>query len=260
MSSPLVISRMERKYKVEPDDVPAFLEAVCAEMEVSEYVRGRPVVQIATVYLDTSGYYFAKKALNNHSVSIKLRSKDYSYLLDKGVETSNFCWIEVKSRNGIATQKWRFPLSKSMFGRLLGGQDVKGVVAKSAEKSSDVEQALENYERFQSHSRDLQIAPSTIVTYSRQVFESKEWDLRLTVDSNVRYYKAPRNPYSNLRAILPDKLGEPIGSESDVIIETKSNNGLPGWLWPLLRACRSTQEFSKFATSSRRLMLLKRRK
>jgi hypothetical protein len=256
MASPLNIKRMERKYKVEQEDVSAFLDALSAKMKVSEYIPGRPVVQIATVYLDTPDYHFAKKALNSHSMSIKLRAKDYSYRVQGAVETSNFCWVEIKSRNGISTEKWRFPLSKRMFGGLYRGQDVSEAVVSSARKSSYSKQAVGNYKRFQSHIRERKIAPSTIVTYSRLVFELDDWDLRLTVDSNVRYYKAPENPYSYLKTIVPEKLGQPIGAEDDVIVETKSANGVPGWLWPLLKACRSTQEFSKFATSSKKRMLL----
>ena len=247
---------MERKYKVEQEDVPAFLDALSAKMKISEYVPGRPVVQIATVYLDTPDFHYAKKALNNHSVSIKLRAKDYSYRVQGALETSNFCWVEIKSRNGISTEKWRFPMTKRAFRQLYCGQDVSKAVTSSAQKRSYGKQAVENYKRFQSHLREHKIAPSTIVTYLRRVFELEDWDLRLTVDSNVRYYKAPENPYSYLKTIIPEKLGEPIGAEDDVIVESKSANGVPGWLWPLLKACRSAQEFSKFTSSSRKRMLL----
>lgn len=256
MKPPLTMKRMERKYKVEQGDVPAFLEALSEKMQLSEYVPGRPVVQIATVYLDTPDFHYAKKALNNHSMSIKLRSKDYSYRVRGVLETSNFCWVEIKSRSGMSTEKWRFPLSKRMFGQLYRGQDVSEAVTSSAHKSSYDRQAVENYRLFQSHIREHRITPSTIVTYSRRVYELKDWDLRLTVDSNVRYYKAPENPYSHFKTIVPEKLGQPIGVEHDVIVETKSANGIPGWLWPLLKACRSAQEFSKFTSSSKKKMLL----
>jgi hypothetical protein len=257
MSSPLFIERMERKYKVEQDQVLPFLEALSEKMEVSEYIAGRPVVQIGTVYFDTPDYHYARKAINNGSVSLKLRAKDYSYRVNGSVETSNFCWLETKLRNGISTEKRRFPLSKSAFASLCAGKDVTEAVTKSAEKLSEVEQAVENYRHFEALTADRRIAPSTVVTYSRMVFALKEWDLRLTVDSDVSYYKAPHNPYSRLKAIMPEKLGPPIGCEAAVVVETKSGNGLPGWLWPLLRACRAAQEFSKFASSSRKLMLLR---
>ena len=256
MTSPLNIKRMERKYKVEKEEASAFIEALSAKMKISEYVPGRPVVQIATVYLDTPDFYYAKKALNNQSMSVKLRAKDYSYRVRGALETSNFCWVEIKSRNGISTEKWRFPMSKRVFGQLYRGQDVSKAVASSARKRSYSNEAVENYKRFKSHLRDHRLAPSTIVTYSRRVFELEDWDLRLTVDCDVRYYKAPENPYSYLKIITPEKLGEPIGAEEDVIVETKSANGVPGWLWPLLKACRSAQEFSKFTSSSRKRMLL----
>jgi hypothetical protein len=225
-------------------------------MNLAEYIKGRPVVQISTVYFDTPEYDFARKAINNGSVSVKLRSKEYSYKIDGTLETSNFCWIEIKSRNGLATEKWRFPLSKSAFPELLQGRDIGDVVAESARKSSCTEEALENYKRFLGHIERHQILPSTVVTYSRRVYELKEWDLRLTLDSDVRYYRAPRNPYAGTKSIIPAKLGQPIGEEDTVIVETKSGNGLPGWLWPMLRACESAQEFSKFVTSSRRRMRL----
>ncbi len=256
MEPSLVVKRMERKYKVEQNDVPAFLDALSSKMKVSEYILGRPVVQIATVYLDTPDFHYAKRALNNSSMSIKLRAKDYSYRVQGALETSNFCWVEIKSRDGISTEKWRFPMSKRVFGQLYRGRDVSKAVASSARKKSYSKQAVENYKRFQSHIHEREIAPSTVVTYSRRVFELEAWKLRLTVDSNVRYYKAPADPYSYLKTIVPEKLGEPIGTEDDVIVETKSANGVPGWLWSLLRACKSAQELSKFASSSKKRMLL----
>jgi hypothetical protein len=248
---------MERKYKVQPEDVESFARAVEAHMQLSQYEPGKPEVRIATIYLDTPDYYFAKKALNNGDMSVKLRAKEYSYSTNGKVEASNFCWVEVKSRNGLATEKWRFPFSKKALPLLLEGGDTVQTVKASAEKFSCVEQAMENYRRFQSEAGARTILPSTVVTYTRRVYESKEWDLRLTMDFDVTYFKAPENPYSLLSAIVPDSMGEPVGGESAVVVETKSANGLPGWLWPLLRACTSAQEFSKFTTSHMKLMLAK---
>lgn len=257
MKPSLVITRMERKYKVEPGDVEGFARAVAAKMHTSEYKPGRPEVRIATVYFDTPDYHFAKKALNNGDTSIKLRAKDYTYLVNGKIEVSNFCWIEVKSRTGIATEKWRFPLSKKALPLLLAGSDIRNAVESCAQKFSCVRQAMDNYECFQSQVASRTIRPSVIATYTRKVFESGEWDLRLTMDSEVRYFQAPGNPYSYFRAILPEHMGRPVGAESAVIVETKSPNGLPGWLWPLLRACSSAQEFSKFTASYMKLMLVK---
>ncbi len=257
MKPSLVIARMERKYKVAPEDAGSFARAVEAEMKVSEYEPGRPDVRIATIYFDTPDYYFARKAAGNGDMSIKLRSKEYSYRVNGKVEASNFCWVEVKSRNGIATEKWRFPLSKKALQPLLSGGDISRMVEGCAEKFSCAGQAVENYRRFRSQAGAYTILPSTIVTYKRRVYESKEWDLRLTMDTDIVYFRAPENPYSYLSAILPDRLGPPVGSESAVVVETKSANGLPGWLWPLLRACKSAQEFSKFTASHMKLMLAK---
>jgi hypothetical protein len=248
---------MERKYKVEPGDVDGFARAVAARMQLSEYEPGRPEVRIGTVYFDTPDYYFAKKAVSNGDMSIKLRAKDYTYLVNGKIEASNFCWIEVKSRSGIATEKWRFPLSKKALPLLLAGGDIADAVEGSAQKFSCVRQARDNYRCFQSHVAGRTIRPSAIATYTRKVYESREWDLRLTMDSDVRYFRAPDNPYSCFRAILPERMGRPVGAESAIIIETKSPNGLPGWLWPLLRACSSAQEFSKFTASYMKLMLTK---
>ncbi len=253
--SPLFISRMERKYKVEPEEVPALLDALAAKMQRSEYITGRPVVHIATLYFDTPEFHFAKKASCDGVVSIKLRAKDYSYRVNRLVETSDFCWIEIKSRNGIATEKWRFPLGKGLVKGLFFDEDLKDPVAECAkENGADAVQALSNYERFRSHLREFRIAPSTVVTYSRHVFTLEEWDLRLTVDCNVRYFQAPTNPYSGNRAITAEQLGKPTSCENSAILETKSGNGLPGWLWQMLKSCRSAQEYSKFVSSSKPLM------
>jgi hypothetical protein len=246
---------MERKYKVEPGDVEDFARAVEAQMQLAQYEPGRPEVRIATIYFDTPDYQFAKKALNNGNISVKLRAKEYSYVVDEKVEASDYCWVEVKSRNGLATEKWRFPLSKNALPLLLSDGDLVQTVKTCAEKFSCVEQALKNYRRFQSEAGSRSIRPTAVVTYTRRVYESEEWDLRLTMDFDVKYFRAPENPYSHLRTIIPDSMGQPVGSESVVVVETKSANGLPGWLWPLLRACSSAQDFSKFTTSHMKLML-----
>jgi hypothetical protein len=246
---------MERKYKVEPEEVPALLDALSAKMQRSEFITGKPVVHIATLYFDTPEFHFAKKASGNGSVSIKLRAKDYSYRVNGAVETSDFCWIEIKSRNGIATEKWRFPLGKGLVKGLVFDEDLKDPVAECAEENgADAAQALENYERFRSYLREFKIAPSSIATYSRHVFTLEEWDLRLTVDCNVRYFRAPKNPYSGKRVITAEDLGRPTGFENSAILETKSGDGLPGWVWQMLKGCKAAQEYSKFVGSSKPLM------
>jgi hypothetical protein len=250
---------MERKFKVGPRDVPMLLDILSENLVREEYITGRPVVHVATMYFDTPDLSFARKAQNTDLPAIKLRAKEYIYRVYDRVETSEFCWIEIKSRYGATTEKWRFPLAKKHVHRLCGEDDLTDAVAKSAkENGSDVEQAVRYYECFRAYACECGISPSTVVTYSRHVFGLKKLDLRVTLDSNVRFFRAPSNPYYKQNymrnPVILEKLGRPISRETDAILETKSANGLPDWLWSILNNYKPAQEFSKFVSSSRPLL------
>ncbi|TET32677.1 MAG: VTC domain-containing protein [Planctomycetota bacterium] len=259
MTSPLFITRMERKFKVVPRDVPMLLDTLSRNLIRDEFITGRPVVHIATMYFDTPDFAFARKAENTGLPAIKLRAKEYIYRVCDGVETSEFCWIEIKSRYGTTTKKWRFPLAKKYVHELCGEDNLTDAVAKSAkENGADVDQAVRYYECFRAYACECGISPSTVVTYSRHVFGLKKLDLRVTLDSNVRFFRAPLTPYYKRNykrtPVILEKLGRPISREADAILETKSANGLPDWLWAILNSYKPAQEFSKFVSSSRPLM------
>lgn len=132
----------------------------------------------------------------------------------KNYQDANFLWFEIKRKEGVKVDKWRHPLAFAELPPVLDGTRRGPVLHK-----------------FIGHTP---LIPLVAVRYRRLAYE---WGtLRLTIDRDISFFAVdPGDPWS---------VGRALGRKAGVVVEVKSDNGIPAWLRPAFGG-RRRQRFSK---------------
>jgi len=235
----------ERRYLVDPERVPALLEALGARLPQVSYVSGAPRTFVVTTYLDSSERaYLAMLENSAGHLSLKVRVREYMPLREANGQPEKLlpgatCFLERKERVGELRVKQRIELPKA---------DIAAVLRRETALAGDrtVVSAL----RAELDAHDLE--PVLVSRYVRRVFGSDR-GLRVTVDEDIGFHAPPERLYEEVAAFTPEVLGTPVGHGPDHILELKepSAHDTPTWLLSLLDELEPADQFSKFRDGMR---------
>lgn len=256
----ITAQRVETTYLVATPRLPTLIGLIAAQLEAHRFVGEAgarlPGAQqlITSVYFDTPDRsYFAAARRDQHN-HVKLRAKQYCELQpapagsNRPVERGSSCppslWLELKRREGLFTSKRRLQLPKAAAARLL--DQPEPALLGSAAGDLDARALLEH---LQAQSEPLR--PSVAVTYQRLAFQNAMGTVRVTIDLDLAFFRAPPDLLLGTRALLRSELGTPAGLEPRAVVEVKRVAALPSWLADALAATAgSPVTFSKFVAAS----------
>lgn len=213
-------SRVETKYHVAAEDVPALPDRILADEREDYSVR--------TLYFDRPDGSLAKKAVDDPFHCTKVRAREYI--------GGSSVWFEVKTRRGRWTRKSRLHLERSEAARLLAGNpDASVPRVASGEEEAEARRFLRAVARGE-------LVPVGIVTALRQTFTVKNPQVRITLDRDIAYFRPPAEPFGLPEGNSP---GDLLLREHEPVLEVKHGGNLPVWCEELIAGLRNTT-YSKF--------------
>lgn len=203
-----------------------------------------PAYGVTTVYFDTTSRRLLGAALSGTADSIKLRAREYTVEREGAREPSDV-WLELKRRSGARTQKHRVSLSRRNLERW--------VCERVAPQTFDYlghEGDARALEEYLAAEPEL-FSPTCVALYRRRAWETEDGRLRLTLDTNISFFRASdallRNP-----ARFREQLGAPMASEPCALLEVKHRHqSLPPSLDSRLTGLGIlASDYSKFVKAS----------
>lgn len=221
----------------------------------------RALHYVTTIYFDTPGreVYRAARA---HDSNLKLRAKEYydlhpdlAELATDPAELARFSpvlWLEVKRRDGARSRKRRFGIPKSdvpeFFAR--GAVTAEMLALLLETHGEHVGEALTELHTL-SRSFSSPLRADTLVSYRRRAWQDPRGTLRVTLDSELAFFRPPPDLWSRKSALLRETLGEPVMRSAKHVLEVKTRGAIPTWLENVLVAEGLRAEaHSKFLTAS----------
>lgn len=222
--------RVENKYFIDADKVPAFLTAIKEHLDIDPYAKALGYYQVNTIYFDNSRDDVVYRSLSSPTYKCKLRLRSY------GGEKPIY-FLEFKKKFKSDVYKSRIFLSKTQYedfvqkGRL---PDLNGEF---------------KHDHFLIELADMvrrygTLKPREVIQYKRQAFMNKEGEqtLRLTIDSNI----AVRRENFELNQLS----GSPLLPKGKLLIEIKLERALPVWLATALTTAGAFRgSYSKYGSS-----------
>ncbi|RPH35518.1 MAG: polyphosphate polymerase domain-containing protein [Planctomycetota bacterium] len=212
-------ARVETKYCVADDDVPALLARIPAD-EREEY-------GIRSLYFDRPDGSLARAAVADPLRCTKVRAREYPG--DSAV------WFEVKTRRGRWTRKSRIHLHRSEAAALFGGCPVAGVPPGGGEEEHEARRYLQDVVGGS-------LVPIGVVRSFRQTFVLKRPPMRITLDREIAYFRPETHPFSPDGSERPSLL---LRREAAPVLEVKHAGQLAPWLEEIVSGLRPST-YSKF--------------
>jgi hypothetical protein len=245
----LVTARLEAKYFIAHAEATRLCHRIEAQL-ASHHHSAPPGFSVGsarhhittTVYFDTARRDLCRAAMRA-PVHLKVRARTYHEEPGAGSPlppSEGSVWLELKERDGTRSHKRRAPFDRTCAGELLAALalDDHAAAAEACEaiiarQSEPVHVALL---ADLAHTRAVlgaALVPSCVVRYRRQAFQDVTDTLRVTLDYDVRAFRAPPAPFAEA-GLAQQALGEPAHEEAACVLETKSLGPLPDWLVALL--------------------------
>ncbi len=212
--------RYEKKFLLTPGQYRSLLPVLYARMEEDCY----GACTVCNIYYDTPSYELIRTSLDKPVYKEKFRLRSYGVPDD---EDNIFAEIKKKCA-GIVYKRRVEAHPEEMLAFLRGEKDL----SHDMQIQREIHCLLDRYHP----------APSVFLAYDRLTLLGVEEDLRITLDSNLRWRK------NNLDLRLGEE-GEPVLPQEWIIMEIKVPQALPLWLSRLLSASRIyPTAFSKYGT------------
>jgi hypothetical protein len=264
----ITADREEVKYEVDADAVGGLVEALSLRLPMHRYYEDGEsplpgaIHYVTTTYFDTE----AREAFQRASTSddnVKLRAKEYYDLHPDLVDAqagrgdvvrgTDTLWLEIKRRQGLRTRKRRLGMPKSDAPDFFASGAVTAAMLEIQLRlyGEDVGTALEDLHALPG-SFSTPLRPDSMVNYRRRAWQSESAALRVTLDSEIAFYRPPNDLWVGGKPLTRDGLGEPVEATDTLVLEIKYNDGVPDWLQTLLDGpgfARSSH--SKFLSASR---------
>jgi len=222
-------SRVETKYGVTAEDVPALLDRIPAD-EREDY-------GVCTLYFDRPDGTLARKALEDPLHCTKVRAREYE-------ANSPWIWFEVKTREGRWTRKSRLKLTRSEASRLISRNDAAGWSSVPAGREEDADARL-----FLEEALHGELVPVGAVYAYRRSFFLKRDLVRITLDLDIAYHRPSPEP----DAPGTDGMRGPLlWREPEPILEVKHVGCVPRTCLDLLGRLKPSN-YSKFRNLVRSL-------
>ena len=217
--------RVETKYRVAVEDVPALLRRIPADDREDYGVR--------TLYFDHPDGSLARKALEDPLLCTKVRAREYH-------DGSPWIWFEVKNREGRWTRKSRLKLSRAQAGRWITGTfsaSEESIVAPESEGDGD-----NDARRYLQAVLRRDLLPIGAVVAFRRSFTLKKDIVRITLDQEITYHRPAVSSSGQ-----PGMIGALLRRESSPVLEVKHVGTVPSCCLELVEPLRRST-YSKFRT------------
>lgn len=220
--------------------------------------------RVTTIYFDTPGRTHYRAAVGDVEHNVKIRAKEYYDLHsslaelatdpDEIVRYQPWIWFELKRRDGARTMKHRFRLPKRQVPECLaGGQVVPDALALSSGELASSEGERAGIQEIIEYCRGLDepLSAVCLVNYRRLSWQDRDGALRVTLDSDLAFFRVPDDLWQRRRPLVREELGEPRGRQPQAILEIKRRGAEPAWLAPILADAKAwAVRYSKFAAAA----------
>lgn len=238
------------KYLLTREDASVFKEQIKEFIPVSEFVKGKSLTMITTVYFDTVDHTYYRQALADPTHNTKVRAREYYYFnseliehattLNELYEHSPKLFLEIKRRQGDQSSKQRVAIHKEELIKLNQNPQL---VQRYLDKVMSENPESENFQDVLYEISTHKIRPCAAAHYMRNAFEMD--GLRISLDYNLSYHNLSQARYNQSFHWRKEALEEPLSQREDVILEVKSTHQWPDWLSDIL-AQQEAVKFSKF--------------
>jgi hypothetical protein len=194
-------SRVEMKYGVTAEDVPALLRRMPGDLREDYGVR--------SIYFDRLDGSLARKALEDPLHCTKVRLREYG-------NGSPWVWFEVKTREGRWTRKSRLKLRRRDAARCLAGLYAP-LVNGPGEDGTDARLFLDEARRGQ-------LVALGSVHARRLSFLLKKSLVRLTLDLDIAYHRPSAVSFAPEASLIPGPL---VRKEEGPVLELKHVGCVP---------------------------------
>jgi hypothetical protein len=261
--STLFEARSEQVFFLATEREQAFIEGVAARLEADWFHRSDaqqiepPAHYITTLYFDSITHEIAR-ACEAGIEDVRLRAREYCDQLPEQLPRREpLLWLEVKTRNGPSTRKIRFAIPSHEIETALGD----GVASerlyfhsRSRPWGQSAEAVLREIAQLSTNAGPLE--PDCMSHYRRRAWQDTCETLRITLDTELAFYRAPTNLVWCDTA-LSDAIAEPpVTQLRHSLVEIKSRGVPPDWLLELMievglePAYEGQRAFSKFVAAS----------
>lgn len=232
----LFADRREWKFLVSAAAADRLRAAVAARLPREEFVAGRPVTRVLSIYFDTPDFALYKRCLAPDCPSLKFRVRAYAWP-DGSADGEAVGFLEYKAGVGEGEAKRR----RKQRIRL----SLERLHALVAPESPMVEADKPRWAAAAGFMRAHGLMPRLTVTYRREAFVAPQGALRMTFDTDYQASAIAPPFASGLHAAAK-------GLPGYVIIEVKFLADFPAWFARALEAEGipvASQSFSKFKTA-----------
>lgn len=222
-----VFRRREQKYLLNEKQAAAVKEAMAQYMEPDRYA----VSAIRNIYYDTPDYRLIRRSLEKPEYKEKLRLRSY------GDATENSkVFLEMKKKYQGVVYKRRIALANRQAMEYMANPDIQLA-------DTQIGRELDYFKRFYGD-----LFPALYMSYDRNSWRSRDGQLRITLDWNIRYRM------ENVDLTLPNS-GTLLLEPGTYLMEVKAPGAMPLWLVKLLSENQIRQtSFSKYGAAYRRLL------
>lgn len=216
-----IVYRSELKYLISHADAAALKPRLASVLHADIHARDG-AYHVRSLYYDTPYGRDYREKLDGLERRQKLRLRIYD-------EHSSCAKLELKEKNGSYQHKTSLEVSRADAQAL-----AKGIYTPLF--SYPEEPAMRLYTTLMTNG----YRPAVIIEYDRTAYTYPAFDVRLTLDANVRSSEA------NLDLFTEHLPWNPVFTDA-MLLEVKFNRTLPGFIQKLLKPCRLTAvSYSKY--------------
>ena len=263
----MTAERSETKYLVTAHQAAALVSEIERRLESHRH-RGEganrlpdPQHYVTTIYFDTDSRALFRAAQAGAS-HLKLRAKEYYDLHPGLTETATdprqlvryqpTLWLELKSRDGEHSGKQRIGVPKHDVPEFFARGEITSemIAIQDASFGNEARRVLEAVAALCASCGEP-LHADCLVNYRRQAWQDAAGELRITLDRDLAFFRAPADLWIRDWALLRSTLGSPVAKVAHRVLEVKHRAAPPSWLVELLatHAIVATP-YSKFEAAS----------
>lgn len=202
MAYQAIFKRYEIKYMITREQKQLLLQEMEPYMALDRYGR----TAIRNIYFDTPDYRLIRRSIERPAYKEKLRLRSYSQLLD-----GEAAFVELKKKYNSVVYKRRLTMPEQDCMQWLAGD--------AACPNSQIGREMEYFRQFY---RELR--PMVFLSYQREAYYCRSGgELRITFDDDILCREAELS-------LTQELWGKPILDADRVLMEVKTNGGMPIWL------------------------------
>ncbi len=227
MAETYIFKRLEKKYRINEDTCRALLDLIGEHLEPDPYGKST----ICSLYLDTPSFLLIRNSIDAKGYKEKLRLRSYGI---PSPDTKVFLELKKKYKGVVYKRRVKLHLQDALD-YIQGGEPPK---------DSQIMREIDYAMTFYGHPK-----PAMLIAYERDAYYASAYPgLRITFDRDLRYLLTDR---------FPEKAedGERILPPDQIIMEIKTDGGMPLFLTKALDACGILpSSFSKYGRSYLKLL------